>query len=435
MKCTTVGEYCHFSRTNIFPRTECEKRTDQGFRQKEYGQHHKVDSPLLKLPIDMVAQFPVGDALHLIHSGIVKRLLFGWRDGSFRKPVRSSNEYDRCNEDRRCRISAARFSSQTSSTISEYLVSCKLPREFQRAVRGLDCLTHWKATEHRVFLHYVGIVALRDHLIPEAYEHFLLLSCSITICSSKRFFSKLNVARLMLEQFIEVYIELYGVQYVTSNVHNLSHLVDEVEMFGELDSFTAYPFESMLGKIKKMVRTGNRPLAQVARRILESESNTEISQEDLNTFISGQIKKSIVSKECKNESISDNFKKLIFDDNIIDDVNFKYFTDVQINEQYILSTTKHEDSYFLTRDLNIGRILHVISINEYNVKICFEEYALKTNFFTTPFESRLLDIYSVFSNCYTELKVVDSDQIKCKLVCLNYKQNTKVFIPLLHTNK
>lgn len=51
------------------------------------AQHHKIDSPLLKLKIDMIEEFPVADSLHLIDLGIMKRLLMGWRNGNFIKRV------------------------------------------------------------------------------------------------------------------------------------------------------------------------------------------------------------------------------------------------------------------------------------------------------------------------------------------------------------
>lgn len=85
MKCITVGEYSHNSHTVVFPDLNSEERTNDGFRSKLYGAHHKIDSPLLQLPIDMVKDFPVGDSLHLVDLGIMKRLLVGWRDGNFGK--------------------------------------------------------------------------------------------------------------------------------------------------------------------------------------------------------------------------------------------------------------------------------------------------------------------------------------------------------------
>lgn len=50
-------------------------------------------------------------------------------------------------------------------------------------------------------------------------------------------------------------------------MHNLSHLVDEVRKFGVLQSFNAYPFENKLHMIKNLLRQGNNPLAQIARRL------------------------------------------------------------------------------------------------------------------------------------------------------------------------
>lgn len=55
------GEYSHTTRTVVFPKINCPKRNDEDFRAKKYGGHHKADSPLLELPIDMVEQFVVAD--------------------------------------------------------------------------------------------------------------------------------------------------------------------------------------------------------------------------------------------------------------------------------------------------------------------------------------------------------------------------------------
>lgn len=79
LKCSTIGEYSYVSFTNVFPRSHCPKRTDAEFREKAYGRHHKEDSPLLQLDIDMIEQFPVGDSLHLLHQGLMKRMLLGWK--------------------------------------------------------------------------------------------------------------------------------------------------------------------------------------------------------------------------------------------------------------------------------------------------------------------------------------------------------------------
>lgn len=69
--------------------------------------------------------------------------------------------------------------------------------------------------------------------------------------------------------YVENYRDIYGEAYMTSNVHNLTHLVDDVRRFGILSTMHAYPFENMLYQIKMLLRQGNRPLVQVAKRLSE----------------------------------------------------------------------------------------------------------------------------------------------------------------------
>lgn len=306
-------------------------------------------------------------------------------------------------------------------------VNCQ--REFQRATRSLDCLTHWKGTEYRSFLHYVGCVALKDHLVSDAYENFLLLFCAVTICSSKRHAEHRNVARLMIEEFIE----LYGSHYMMSNMHNLCHLVDEVELFGELQTFTAYPFENMLGKIKRLLRSGYRPLAQVAKRIMENNSNIRISQ-----VLDSSIIVTPISKQrrlvVKIPFGSNNIPEYLIQTYIRDESVAGYHCEIQIDEEYTLSAAKQEDSWFLTNADKIGRLMNVISIDKNNVKVCYAEYSTSENFFKNPCESKLLDIHSVRRHCDSVIKIADIDCIQCKVVCLKYaKDDMYVFVPLSHT--
>lgn len=53
-----------------FPRTNCQKRTDYSFRTKQDPDHHKEDTPLLRLPINLIDDVIVADSLHLIDLGI-----------------------------------------------------------------------------------------------------------------------------------------------------------------------------------------------------------------------------------------------------------------------------------------------------------------------------------------------------------------------------
>ena len=62
----------------------------------------------------------------------------------------------------------------------------------------------------------------------------------------------------------------YGLKNQVLNSHHLIHLADDVRnMECSLSKLTAFPFESFLGKLKKYIRTANKPLVQLCRRVHE----------------------------------------------------------------------------------------------------------------------------------------------------------------------
>lgn len=69
LKCKTVGVYDKGGRHMSFPNINCSNRTDESFTPKEDLEHHKEDSPLVKLPVNMVEDVIIADSLHLIDLG------------------------------------------------------------------------------------------------------------------------------------------------------------------------------------------------------------------------------------------------------------------------------------------------------------------------------------------------------------------------------
>lgn len=60
-----VGQWDKKGRHMSYPRFDCPRRTDESFRNKTDEDHHKEDTPLTDLPIDMVEDVVVADSLHL----------------------------------------------------------------------------------------------------------------------------------------------------------------------------------------------------------------------------------------------------------------------------------------------------------------------------------------------------------------------------------
>lgn len=249
-RCAVVGE--RYENRTIFTKTDEAERTDETFRAQNHSEHHKGISPLLKLSgLNMITMF-VLDFMHLGFLGIMKKLFSIWLSSTIRK---------------------CRFSSSQKEKIDFMLNELKtqVPVEFQRKTETLNEISLWKATQFRFFLLYAGIVVLQKILTPKLYNNFLLLFTSCRILCSKELAVKYNnKAKLYLKRFVLLMTKLYGKSCISINVHNLIHVADDVKnMNCHLSLINSFPFENLLGKIKKTLRSGNKPLQQLCNRIHE----------------------------------------------------------------------------------------------------------------------------------------------------------------------
>lgn len=89
-----------------------------------------------------------------------------------------------------------------------------------------------------------------------------------------------NMTKYILTQFVTIAPKLYGKECLIGNMHDLIHIADDVQYMNcPISNITAYPFENTLGKIKKLIRHGTKPLSQLCRRLnevlsLETEKTT-----------------------------------------------------------------------------------------------------------------------------------------------------------------
>lgn len=212
--------------------------------------------------------------------------------------------------------------------------------------------------------------------------------------------------------------EIYGQQYVNSNLHNLVHLVDDVDRFGELDSFIADRFENMLGKMKNLLRNGNQPLAQVGNRYLEIIACTLADRK--------QSQDSIQKLSKKNDGA--NIPK-----HLKSNENITFYSKIQLEEFCLSSNTV--DCWFLFNNYTEVGYLHNIMSFKGTVKLCCSSSKIMDIFFEVPIDSRHLNIFCTNKKnvINSEVREIDICEISCKLVCLQTK-TSDVFIPLLHTN-
>lgn len=177
--------------------------------------------------------------------GITKRCLNGWVNGSYNFRTK--------------------LPAYEVIIISTWLKLSNewLPSEITRQARGLDTLSFWKSIEYRTFLLYLGPVIMKSFLPAEFYKHFWYMVVATTIYSCERYVqipSFLDVAKNLMNEYVEEFIALYGIDSISSNVHNLIHVHDDVLKFGTLRNISAYPFESTLYWLKCLLKNGSRPL-------------------------------------------------------------------------------------------------------------------------------------------------------------------------------
>ncbi|CAB4028785.1 Hypothetical predicted protein [Paramuricea clavata] len=205
-----------------------ELRTDASFRQQVNEEHHHCVSPFCNLPVDVVKKFPI-DYMHQLCLGVMRKLILAWMRGK-----------------RDVRMSAGHVEA-----VSKKLVELKpfVPTVFARKPRGLAESDRWKATEFSVASSILVSPALAQ--------------------------SHKDYAKQLMEYFVEQGKLLYGDEFLVYNVHSMIHLADVVGEFGSLDACSSFPFENYMQKLKRLVRSGRNPIAQIAKRMSEYSGTVE----------------------------------------------------------------------------------------------------------------------------------------------------------------
>lgn len=367
-----VQEGTHIDRRMCFTESNAELRTDDGFSLRKQTEHHLFDPILEKIGMGMVSQFPL-DYLHLVCLGVMKKLLTLWSEGPLECRL-SNSMIEKINE----RLASAEFSR---------------PAEFSRNIRGLETFKRWKATELRTFLLYTGPVVLKNILSNKVYNHFLLFHSAIRILEHETFHKKfIELARDLLLNFVEKFKIMYGDSHLVYNVHNLVHLCNDVELYGKLHNFSAFPFENNMQQVKRMIRKKNKPLQQISNRLFEK------SISEVNTI--GVVAYPIFKKS-----------------NLIQFKNFK-----------INCTDKNK--WFLT---NTNDIIMFKETKMVNGKYFISGQKLKKqdSFYKNPFNSVNLQIFSS-DGILEEKSLFEVKEVSSKLFSFRLKNAANViFIPLL----
>ena len=333
-------------------------RTDTSFRNQANREHHHYESPFCQLELDMVKGFPI-DYMHQLCLGVMKKLILAWMRGQ--KDVR--------------------ISAQQVDQISTKLINLKkcIPKCFSRKPRALAEVDRWKATEFRQFLLYTGKVVLKGILPAPFYNHFLVLSVASSILACPAL-AKIHLpyASELMKYFVVKAGELYGSEFLVYNVHSLIHLVDDVAQYGSLDQFSSFPFENYLQKLKKFVRSGKSPLAQIVKRLSESQGH-------------------------------------IFE---IDDSN-------------VISIKPPNNGYIVENSVCCMVTAEVVDSQCKEKMFCCRVYDRSDPRFVDPCDSRIIGVHSV-SNRNSRMKLLPASSLKKRALVFPLETSSFLFLTILH---
>ena len=351
-RCLVEGDYV--SSRVIFPYLNCELRVDESFKNVEYlGTHQIKKTVLIDAGINCVKQFPL-DYMHLVCLGVMKRLMLSWTEGT-----------------RQFKLSPRQI-KQVSDKLESF--KGKLPTDFVRQPRGLDCLRRWKATEFRQFLLYTGCVALKDVLSHDQYKNFICFSVGMSILLEENSNVRnelLTYAKDLLKYFVSSCTDLYGPAFTVYNVHSLIHLWEDCRNFDTaLDNISSFPFENYLQVVKKFVRKTKNPLSQIVKRISELEKYSMTG----------------TSQKCLSTKISEN----------------------------------NQDSWFLLRSGEFAQIKSKNMDDSYSCNVVMKHH--HQSLFTEPCDSKLFNvIYIQNINSVSIHKEIQRTKLLRKALCLPYK--------------
>lgn len=361
-KCETKGRYYRVDRTKkgrvVFPEVDAILRTDASFRGRNQPQHHIGESILELLSIDMVQNVPI-DPMHLLDIGMMRKLLNSWKNSRHPGVKLDQNLCDKLN----------------SNILS---LNGLIPEEFQRREsRSLDEVDRWKATQLKFFRKHAGPLLLKDCLTDVYYEHFLNFHVATKLLSHPRLCRNEDIVcycEQILSNFVKDSVLLYGLQFLSYNVHNLIHVAADVKRNGPLESYSAYKFENYLQIIKNLLFRSAKPLQQIVKRLNEYERNKVEVATPVRTCIS----------------------PFTFHQHFDGPLATLNFGEQYQNVHYLhwkLSIYEPNNCVIL----NGNAIVLIINIvkNTKEVMIIFQRYLNNDNFFSSPIQSKKIGTFQV----------------------------------------
>jgi len=69
-----------------------------------------------------------------------------------------------------------------------------------------------------------------------------------------------DYAHSLFKYFVLNFGRLYGKENMSHNIHGLIHIYDDIQIFGNFNKYSAFPFKNFLQNLKNFLRKYEKPL-------------------------------------------------------------------------------------------------------------------------------------------------------------------------------
>lgn len=354
-KCKVDGR--HYMGRMIFEGTNHQLRTDEEYRNMVDEDHHRGRSPLSNI-LDLVTRVPF-EGLHSVWSGNVKKVLSAIMEGKF--GVRKLSV-------RKQTILDARMEQ-----LQDYC-----PSDFNRRPNKLTAFNSFKATEFRQFALYTAPSVLKNVLEDDQYQHFLILHVVLRLVVSKETSQEMLLfCKQALKTYVSLCEDIYGLRFLSYNVHCLLHIVDDVFQLGCFESYSAFCYENNMPEFIKLIRKPDYPLQQYYKRTQELNEQFNMNVLPSLQHSEGPIPDNIAENECQQ------FKKL------------------EIGNLTLSSNNR--DRCCILKDTRIGIIKNIFRIDD-DVFLMFQAFEVNEIFYDAGVTSDNVGVY----NCKLSSDIIEA---------------------------
>ena len=202
------------------------------------------------------------------------------------------------------------FSKEQLNKINKRMTNIKLCRDIRRGIRSLDYSRKYKATEWRTWMLMVSLPVLRDILPEDELKSWaLVVDGMYTLLSTAITNTQLERIDYNFVKFIGESEMLYGIGFITFNLHSVAHCIDSVKHSGPLWATSAFPFENGIYQFLKELNAPNGCLKQISEKWLRKYMFKHFlaNQEDLENEPMKYCKSLFISRPpLKNCTVKDN---------------------------------------------------------------------------------------------------------------------------------